>query len=85
MVFVHGCFWHRHAGCRFAYEPKTRIGFWSEKFTRNVARDRDREEALRALGWRVLVIWECETRNRPALEGRLLDHFAGTTTKPAHR
>lgn len=78
VVFVHGCFWHRHEGCRFAYEPKTRIGFWSEKFRRNVARDRDNEEALRALGWRVLVIWECEMRNLTALEERLLDHLRGS-------
>lgn len=81
VVFVHGCFWHRHAGCRFAYDPKTRVGFWSEKFSRNVARDRDSEEALHALGWRVLVIWECETRDRTALEERLLDYFAGTDYK----
>ena len=75
VVFVHGCFWHRHEGCRSACEPKTRISFWSEKFNRNVARDRDNEEALRALGWRVLVIWECEIRNRAALEECLLDYL----------
>ena len=74
-VFVHGCFWHRHEGCRFACEPETRIGSWSEKFNRNVARDRDNEEALRALGWRVLVIWECEIRNLAALEECLLDYL----------
>ena len=78
VVFVHGCFWHRHEGCRFAYEPKTRTGFWSEKFHRNVARDRDNEKALRALGWRVLVIWECEMRNLTALEERLLAHLRGS-------
>ena len=72
---LHGCFWRRHEGCRSACEPETRISFWSEKFNRNVARDRDNEEALRALGWRVLVIWECEIRNRAALEECLLDYL----------
>ena len=62
-VFVHGCFWHRHEGCRYAYTPKSRIAFWTEKFTQNVARDRRNEAALRDLGWRVLIIWECETRD----------------------
>ena len=62
-VFVHGCFWHRHDGCRYAYTPKSRVGFWTRKFAENVARDRRNEEALRDLGWRVLVIWECTTRN----------------------
>ena len=62
-VFVHGCFWHRHAGCRYAYTPKSRTAFWTEKFARNVARDRRNEEALRNLGWQVLVIWECEMRD----------------------
>lgn len=81
VVFVHGCFWHRHENCRYAYEPKTRVGFWSEKFDRNVARDRDNIDALYALGWRVLVIWECETRKRSALEARLLDYLAGGGTR----
>ena len=84
VVFVHGCFWHRHEDCRYAYEPKTRVGFWSEKFDRNVVRDRHDADALRALGWRVLVIWECETRNRKDLEARLLDHLADGAT-PADR
>ena len=62
-VFVHGCFWHRHAGCRYAYTPKSRVAFWTEKFAGNVARDRRNEEALRKLDWRTLVIWECEARD----------------------
>ena len=63
VVFVHGCFWHRHGGCRFAYTPRSRVRFWTEKFRQNVARDHRTEDALRSLGWRVLVIWECETRD----------------------
>lgn len=70
-VFVHGCFWHRHKGCRFASTPKSRIDFWTEKFAANIDRDARHEAALRKLGWRVLVIWQCETRNEAAVEHRL--------------
>ena len=70
-VFVHGCFWHRHEGCRHATTPKSRVVFWTEKFTMNIARDARQEAALKELGWRVLVIWECETRNEAAVERKL--------------
>ena len=70
-VFVHGCFWHRHRGCRYAYTPKSRVAFWTAKFSANVARDQRQETALRALGWQVLVIWECETRHETAVVHRL--------------
>lgn len=71
VIFVHGCFWHRHPGCRFAYTPKSRVEFWQAKFERNVARHREVEEELTTLGWRVLVIWECETDSATGL----LDHL----------
>ena len=71
VVFVHGCFWHRHAGCRFAYDPRSRIPFWTEKFRQNVDRDRRTDDALRSLGWRVQVIWECETRDDSVVVDRL--------------
>lgn len=61
-LFVHGCFWHRHPSCAKASTPKSQTDFWASKFDRNVERDRRNEEALNALGWRVLVIWECETK-----------------------
>ena len=70
-VFVHGCFWHRHEGCRHASTPKSRIAFWTEKFTANVVRDARQEAALRALGWRVLVVWQCESRDEATVERRL--------------
>lgn len=70
-VFVHGCFWHRHQGCRHASTPKSRIAFWTEKFAANVERDARQEAALKALGWRVLVIWQCESRDEAAVERRL--------------
>ena len=71
VVFVHGCFWHRHEGCRLAYSPKSRVAFWTEKFAANVARDARQEADLKALGWRPLVIWECETRHEAVVEDRL--------------
>ena len=71
VVFVHGCFWHRHSGCRFAYSPKSRVEFWMKKFKQNVARDSRKQNALQDLGWRVSVIWECETRNIKIVEDRL--------------
>ncbi|KAA2235585.1 very short patch repair endonuclease [Salinarimonas soli] len=67
VIFVHGCFWHRHSGCRKASTPSTRREFWEEKFARNVVRDAANERKLRAMGWAVLVIWECETRDRERL------------------
>ncbi|MFC7380090.1 very short patch repair endonuclease [Brevundimonas sp. GCM10030266] len=60
VVFVHGCFWHRHPGCKVATTPKSNTSFWNEKFERNVARDKKVLGELRALGWRVFVAWECE-------------------------
>lgn len=70
-IFVHGCFWHRHEGCRRATMPATRTEFWAAKFAANVERDRRVFEALRTAGWSVLVVWECELRDRDALAARL--------------
>src|SRR5690242_19414048 len=70
-IFVHGCFWHRHAGCKLAWTPKSRVEFWNEKFANNHARDRTASQALRRSGWRVEVIWECETREKEHLANRI--------------
>jgi len=70
-VFVHGCFCHRHDGCRLASTPKSRSAFWTEKFASNMARDARQEAALRDLGWRVLVVWQCETRDEAEVERKL--------------
>ena len=59
-IFVHGCFWHRHEGCKVATTPKSNTNYWVEKFDRNVARDAMTTENLKAAGWRVIVAWECE-------------------------
>jgi DNA mismatch endonuclease (patch repair protein) len=72
VIFVHGCFWHRHEGCLNCTMPKTRTDFWSKKFVGNVARDARSARALRRAGWRVMTIWECETDEPPLLERRLL-------------
>ncbi|MDP3979148.1 MAG: very short patch repair endonuclease [Pseudomonas sp.] len=61
-IFVNGCFWHRHQGCRFATTPKTRHDFWIEKFRQNIERDRKNREQLISAGWRVIELWECGLR-----------------------
>lgn len=63
VIFVHGCFWHRHTGCKIATTPKTNTDFWIDKFDRNQSRDTRNSEALVAAGWRVIVVWECELGN----------------------
>lgn len=60
VVHVHGCFWHRHTGCKVATTPKSNSQFWQDKFDRNVQRDQRNDAALASMGWRVLVTWECE-------------------------
>jgi DNA mismatch endonuclease (patch repair protein) len=63
VIFVHGCFWHRHKGCKFAYMPKSRISFWNRKFDRTLQLDKINLIKLKRLGWSVLTIWECNTSN----------------------
>ena len=63
VVFVHGCFWHRHEGCRYSYMPKSRVEFWTDKFDRNIKRDKEVRWKMEQQGIRILVIWEC-TVNR---------------------
>jgi DNA mismatch endonuclease (patch repair protein) len=70
-IFVHGCFWHRHSGCRFAAVPKSRQDFWEGKIAATKARDRLAIRELRRAGWRVAVVWECETRKPDGLAKRL--------------
>lgn len=75
-IFVHGCFWHSHAGCRLASSPKTNKGYWTEKLARNKARDADKIAALEAQGYRVLVVWECDVRDGARLGKALSAFFA---------
>ena len=67
VVLVHGCFWHRHAACRFAYKPKSNRPFWSQKFRGTVQRDLRNTKALRRLGWKVHVVWECQITEKRLL------------------
>ena len=66
-VFVHGCFWHRHANCKVASNPKSNSEFWCEKFAKNVARDAKVASELNAAGWNVVVVWECELNTKSSL------------------
>lgn len=68
-IFVHGCFWHAHQGCKFAKTPSTRTEFWTAKLRGNVDRDRRAAEKLAEMGWRVLSVWECSTRDPEAAKG----------------
>jgi DNA mismatch endonuclease (patch repair protein) len=68
VIFVHGCFWHGHKGCRFFVVPKTRTKWWMNKIEGNKARDKKVFEELRKLGWKVIEIWECRFRNKEAFE-----------------
>ena len=68
VIFVHGCFWHRHPKCKYAYNPKSRVEFWGEKFKRNIKRDKEVKKELEELGWKVITIWECEIKNIEVLK-----------------
>lgn len=76
VVLVHGCFWHRHSRCRFAYTPKSNLPFWLRKFEENVARDRRAAKALRARGWKIVTVWECQTSDVERLKRLLARRLA---------
>lgn len=71
VIFVHGCFWHRHPGCKRCTTPKTNPAYWLPKLQRNADRDKEHIADLKKLGWRVRVVWECELKNRPKLTRNL--------------
>lgn len=77
IILVHGCFWHRHSGCKYAYNPKSKIQFWQEKFEKNARRDQEVYKSLSDMGWHVYIIWECETKKVELLEKRIADIFVG--------
>ena len=81
VVFVHGCFWHQHPGCAACRMPKTRHDFWRAKLEGNVARDARQVAELEAQGWRVLTIWECDTRDATTLES-LVQRIQNLPTHP---
>ncbi len=84
-IFVHGCFWHRHPGCKIATIPKSNTEFWIEKFSRNVARDERSTAKLDELGWRVLVAWECEVDTYSKAEATALQISGFLGHAPANK
>ena len=80
-MFIHGCFWHRHEGCRRATSPQTRSEFWQAKFRATVARDAKQKTALEAAGWRVAIIWGCETRDMRQLQERVSSELPAPAKK----
>ena len=64
VIFVHGCFWHRHENCKYASTPKTRQEFWNKKFTENIKRDKLNQENLSSKGWKIIIVWECEIKDK---------------------
>ncbi|MBF9144505.1 DNA mismatch endonuclease Vsr [Hymenobacter sp. BT439] len=80
VVFIHGCFWHQHEGCRYFVVPKTRTEFWMGKIGRNVTNDERQQAELKNQGWRVLVVWECELR--PPHRERTLERLFYSLTAP---
>lgn len=77
VVFVHGCFWHRHINCKLAYTPKSRVDFWQKKFQENMARDKKAEQSLVTAGWKVITVWQCQTKDLNYLAGLLSYELAG--------
>jgi len=75
VILVHGCYWHRHPACRFAYTPRSNTAFWKHKFEGNMERDRRTLAELQQLGWDALVIWECTTYNLDDLKRRIVSHL----------
>ena len=83
IIFVHGCFWHQHPNCKEAQTPSSNTGYWNPKLARNVERDAKNTDALVSHGWGVLIVWECETKNKTTLQDRLLE-FLGKPLSSAH-
>jgi DNA mismatch endonuclease (patch repair protein) len=81
IVFVHGCFWHQHEGCKDSHIPLSRCDYWEPKLSRNAARDAEHTIALRELGYQVLAVWECQTRDVTALRAQLEDFLGPPSRK----
>lgn len=77
VIFVNGCYWHRHKGCRKASSPKSNLEFWREKFDANVKRDKHNYRRLKSAGWRVIVIWQCEAKTKMDAKELVRQHFFG--------
>jgi DNA mismatch endonuclease, patch repair protein len=73
VIFVHGCFWHRHPRCKLARLPKSKLNFWEPKLSGNRSRDLQNARKIRKAGWEILTIWECETKNTSRLRRKLIE------------
>ena len=84
VIFVHGCFWHGHENCRRSARPTSNASFWSNKLDKNIARDKRTKALLRSLGWKVLVVWECQVR-ATGLRSRLARFLTNAVTREGDR
>ena len=82
VIFVHGCYWHRHENCKYAYHPKSNTEFWERKFARNVERDIEVREALNKLGWHFFIVWGCELKEPSSVFSRMIK-FLNDSSPPA--
>ena len=73
VIFVHGCFWHRHENCKYSSTPKTRVQFWEKKFNSNILRDLENQKKIKDIGLRSILVWECELKNKKELEKKLFN------------
>ena len=73
IIFVHGCFWHRHENCKYSTFPKTNKAFWNKKFDDNIKRDETVKKQLLEMGYKVMIIWECQTKDMCSLEAKILE------------
>ena len=83
-IFVHGCFWHSHEGCQLASRPHSNTRYWSDKLCRNRLRDAANQQALRELGYNVLTVWECDTRDETRLSNVIASFFATLPAESSH-
>jgi len=79
-IFVNGCFWHRHRGCKFTFTPKTSLHYWRDKFLKTVQRDKINKKKLLELGWAVIIIWECEVKKK-IFQRKLLKYLTKASQK----
>lgn len=84
VVFVNGCFWHGHEGCKYYRLPKSNVGFWQNKISRNIARDTEVDAALQAEGWKVIRIWECDLKTAATRDATLEKTYLAIAGKPSY-
>lgn len=85
VVFIHGCFWHGHRGCKRAKRPTTNIAFWRDKLNKNVTRDKRNQAELKKLGWKYLVVWQCEIGKPQSLRKKIIRFLKGRGEKNENR